>query len=205
LNQDQYYSTIHRMKPSYSGKFVLRISPELHGKLKVAATRQGLSLNELCQGILESGFRPSVQSGGESLASAIQSEFGESLQGILLFGSAARGEMTAESDVDLLVVVKSAIERSLYRRWDDSEGIALATKSFAHPVNPQFVRLPARPADAGGIWLEAAIDGQILWSRDSRVPRFLVDVRKAIMAGRFQRALSHGHFYWIRKAEAEVE
>jgi predicted HicB family RNase H-like nuclease len=38
---------------SFSGKFNLRISPELHEKLAVAAQAQGISINSLAQEVLQ--------------------------------------------------------------------------------------------------------------------------------------------------------
>ncbi|MDR1192318.1 MAG: toxin-antitoxin system HicB family antitoxin [Verrucomicrobiales bacterium] len=42
----------------YSGKFVLRVNPDLHKALAVKAFRQGISLNELCVHALSTEFLP---------------------------------------------------------------------------------------------------------------------------------------------------
>lgn len=43
---------------SYSGKFNLRISPELHEKLAIAAQAEGKSINSLAQEALKTRFLP---------------------------------------------------------------------------------------------------------------------------------------------------
>ncbi len=44
----------------YSGKFVLRIDPELHKALAIMALRAGMSLNQYCQSLLRRSLRVDV-------------------------------------------------------------------------------------------------------------------------------------------------
>jgi predicted nucleotidyltransferase len=64
--------------------------------------------------------------------------FGDDLIAVVAYGSWARGEAVASSDVDVLVVVESSapITRALYRRWD-----ARPLAWDAWPVEPHFVHL----------------------------------------------------------------
>ncbi|MCB0370906.1 MAG: toxin-antitoxin system HicB family antitoxin [Bdellovibrionales bacterium] len=82
-----------------SGKFVLRITPDLHKTLKAEAKERGESLNSLC---LKKLAATSNKSWGEFIDEII-TVFNP--LGILLFGSYARGENSAESDIDLLIVL----------------------------------------------------------------------------------------------------
>lgn len=45
----------------YSGKFMLRLSPELHERLAIRALIEGVSLNSYCRKILERGGDAMVQ------------------------------------------------------------------------------------------------------------------------------------------------
>lgn len=54
---DEYLAFCKEMKKqpekTYSGNFVLRISPEIHRKVSLAAARKGLSLNSMLERMLE--------------------------------------------------------------------------------------------------------------------------------------------------------
>ncbi|NIT87704.1 MAG: toxin-antitoxin system HicB family antitoxin [Gemmatimonadetes bacterium] len=179
-----------------SGRFVLRIEPEHHAVLRDAAEECGLSLNEYCARKLAA---PGANVTGPS-AHAIRKvvdAVGDALVGIVAFGSWARREMTDISDVDLLVIVEDRlpIRRDLYREWDASP---LSWDS--HRVEPHFVHLPSPEDDISGLWAEAAVDGVVLFERDLRISRRLVEIRREIVAGRIERRECHGHPYWVRAA-----
>ncbi len=182
-----------------SGKFVVRLPPKLHASLKRLAVEKGVSLNGLCLSALESCVGSSNQATrveGPVPIEQVRSLLGELLLGVLLFGSAARGEQRSGSDVDLMIVVSDdlPLTRSLYTRWD--QGIEGAATS---PVSPHFVHLAADEKVAGSLWYEAAVDGVILHDRDGRVGRLLRLLRRAMADGKLQRKSAHGHPYWIRR------
>jgi len=191
-----------------SGKFVLRIPPELHRRLREAASRQGSSLNQICAARLQGGGvdflrphrppAPALISG--SLVAAVLERWGSDLAGLLLFGSAARGEATRESDIDLLLVFTPAVKlsRRLYREWD------LLWDTLDHDdrrASPQFVVLPEDVRAAGGLWYEVALEGLVLWERDLVVSVLLRRIREAMARGELRRAMIHGSPYWIRVNE----
>ncbi len=170
-----------------SGKFVLRLDPEFHASLKDEARSARTSLNSLCLKKLQSvPASPLFE-----VLSKIVSRFNP--KGVLLFGSMARGEAKATSDIDLLIVLPEEVEinRSLYSKWD------LEFSEF-DKCSPQFVHFPKIP-DVGSIWLETAIEGEILFDPQNEVRRNLIEIRKLISEGRFIRKLSYGHSYWIRQ------
>lgn len=192
-----------------SGRFLLRIDPGLHQRLRALAARQGRSLNQLCADLLERGVEgadaaTSVCEIARGVVSSavlerIRKLVGEKLEGLVLFGSAARGEQWRDSDVDLLVVLRagSPLKRDLYRDWD-------IASSHLEPGGPRtelhFVALPRSLATAGSLWFEVALEGVILHDPRLRVARFLFSVREEIAAGRAVRKVLHGRPYWIRGA-----
>jgi predicted nucleotidyltransferase len=133
------------------------------------------------------------------LLDAVERSWAGELVGVALFGSAARGDATAASDVDLLVVLEpgTRIERSLYDRWD--EIVTSGGRRDDRRVSPQFVALPASASDAGGIWLEVAREGIVLGDRDRRLARFLIGLRDLVAEGAVSRKTVHGHPYWVRE------
>ena len=181
-----------------SGRFVLRIPPELHGTLKAAATRAGVSLNSYCRSILTTA----VHGGGNgglitaALLAALTAEFDEALVGLVVFGSRIRNEHTATSDIDLLIAVSEsvAVSRELYTRWDRAVD---AVQADASVVSPHFAHLPTEDAAVGSLWLEVALHGVVVLDPTGVAARTLARVRDRIAAGEVRRRTAYGHPYWI--------
>ena len=180
-----------------SGKFVLRVPPTLHRALRKRAAARGQSLNRLCQELLEARLQaPEVLRMQAAIApdliARLRAFLGDTLLGVVLFGSVARGTSRAESDVDLLIVLETnqVVSRRLYSFWDDR-----VTDST---LSPHFVRLPRRAGEAGSLWLEASVDGLILEDTDRRIARFLAGVRRLVAEGRWVRHSAYGLPYWVR-------
>jgi hypothetical protein len=176
-----------------SGRFVLRIDPALHASLRWAARAAGASLNEYCARKLSLPTPDLTLPAMEAVAWAA-TVAGSSLLGVVLFGSMARSEMGEESDADLLIVVAGdlPLSRSLYRSWDENP-----LRWNGHPVEPHFVHLPQPGEGPSGLWAEVAMEGLVLFDRDLRVSRCLVEVRRAIASGLLIRRRSHGQPYWV--------
>jgi predicted nucleotidyltransferase len=181
-----------------SGRFVLRIDPGLHAALRVSAEEMGVSLNEYCARKLAAPVGNLVPSTlGSDAVQYASSLFGESLVGVVVFGSWARAELQEDSDVDLLVGVEKTLPltRELYHRWDEAP-----IRWQGHRVEPHFVHLPAPDRLAVGLWAEVAVDGIVLYTRDFRLPETLARVRRDIADGRIVRRMVHGQPYWIEAA-----
>ncbi len=103
----------------------------------------------------------------------------EEVLAIILFGSAARGELQSHSDIDLLLVLAPQIEisREYYRRWEmfyDNNRVLI---SHEKEISPHFVNLASDPLQVGGLWYEVALEGMVLWQKDpSSVGVFLMDI-----------------------------
>ena len=183
--------------PEYSGRFVLRIPPDLHARASRIARERGLSLNEYCRTAIDACTDAEVGNpghgpfGGRWVQEA-QRVVGDALEGVVLFGSQARGQGRASSDVDLLIVIAATreINRDTYRHWDSS--------GPDRRVSPHFVHLPGDVSSAGSIWYEVAVDGIILHEENQKVSAFLRSVRGAIADGNVRRRYAHGHPYWVR-------
>lgn len=183
----------HGQEPS--GRFLLRVSPGLHGALRRSAEEAGLSLNEYCARKLAAPGERVLGPGQEVVARAAD-QFGESLIAVVVFGSWARGEATEASDVDLLVVVdrEVPIVRGLYRAWDEMQP-ALTWEGRRLEVH--FVHPPEGGQAPTGLWAEAAIDGLVLFERGLRLSRSLMAVRRQVASGAVQRRRVHGQPYWV--------
>ena len=173
-----------------SGRFLLRLEPGLHARLREEAARAGTSL--CCRRLA----MPHRGVGGELLERAA-TQFGGALAAVIAFGSWARGTATPESDVDVLLVVDRSLqlERSLYQAWD-----ARPIELEGHGVEPHITHLPDAGARLSGLWCELAVEGLVLYDRDLSTSRYLVAVRTRIAAGEVTRRVSHGQPYWAGAA-----
>jgi predicted nucleotidyltransferase len=187
-----------RPRREASGRFLLRVRPGLHAALRAAARGAGLSLNDYCARKLAApAGNPTALAGATAVVERAAELFGEDLLAVVAYGSWARGEATAASDVDVLVVVAptAPLTRALYRRWDERPLVW-----GGRPVEPHFVRLRAADEGTTGLWAEAAIDGIVLFERGVETSARLAEIRRAIMAGRLVRRVVHGQPYWAEVA-----
>lgn len=188
-----------------SGKFVLRLPPDLHEALQRQSAAKGVSLNELCKNKLAELLVPTAPA-GSSYASLVASirRLPFDLEAIVLFGSTARGEAESSSDVDLLLVLPSHVAptRSMYALWDDRFVGPFAPRENLK-LTPHFVALPQSIESSGSLWFEVSLDGNLLWEKNNATSAWLAKLRAEIAAGRVHRRFSHGQPYWVRGTDEE--
>lgn len=92
------------------------------------------------------------------------------------------------SDTDLLLVFSADTEitRALYRKWDGEADPDLSLHCVTFPKRDR----------TGSLWLEVALDGIVLWERDSAVSEVLRRLKREIAEGNYVREKVHGHGYW---------
>lgn len=184
------------MHSKSQGKFILRVAPALHMRLKKDAQMAGCSLNEYCSQILESGatgLRMDDTFARELVARA-KRILGDALVGVIVYGSWVRGEAGDASDVDVMLVTDASVNitRSLLAHWDEQP-----MTHEQRPVEAHFVTLPPLGQSVSGLWAELSIDGVVVYERGFDLSRLLAHARSEIAAGRLQRRRSHGQNYWI--------
>lgn len=192
----QRYNDTSQKRALPSGRFNLRIEPELHASLRCAARSAGTSLNEYCARRLASPG-PALSPAAGAVVKRAVGVLGDSLLGVVAFGSWARGEATSGSDLDVLMITADTVPivRGLYRCWDDGPALSWA----GHEVTPHFVRLPSRGAAVSGLWAEVAMDGLILVERELVVSRHLAGVRRRILRRELLLRVAGGARYWAHK------
>jgi predicted nucleotidyltransferase len=179
---------------SASGRFLLRLEPGVHAALRAAAAGAGVSLNEYCARKLASPWVDPFSAAVPGVERAME-VMGQTLVGVVAFGSWARGDWVVESDVDVLIVVDAgtSVVRDLYRRWDERP-----VRWEGHAVEPHFARLPD-PGRPTGLWSEVAVEGVVLYDRAMIVTRRLVELRREILEGRMVRRRVQGQPYWVER------
>lgn len=196
-------------KPA-SGRFLLRISPALHRALRRRATDEGKSLNKYCSDVLGAVVEdaaPGRSRAWQAAAAVVAASVGEELEGVVLFGSRAHGWDGPGSDVDLLLVLRdgAVLGRDRYVEWDRTLARAAEVRALGTQVSPHFALLPTgRPGAAdggGGLWLEAALHGVVLWQRSPAVSRWIAEARELMAEGVLRRRRTHGQPYWRREGK----
>jgi len=184
----------------YSGKFVLRVDPELHQALAERANHEGVSLNEFCnqtirRGLNHRGSLPLWKKDALQVLPYLKTRFEKYLLGFAAFGSRVLGSGSPSSDLDLLILLRPsiAIQRSLYYWWEET-----IPPSKYMERNPHFVHLPSSPEEAGGFWFEIALNSEIFYEKKKVLSRWLTRLQEYIDSGRVVRHFSHGHPYWER-------
>ena len=178
----------------------LRINSDLSRKLKDQAAKASLSINEYCSALIDQSLELKINSSSRehgTIVSMAESVFSHQLEGVVLFGSVARGDNTEDSDLDILIILKSsvAINRSLYSKWDES------TTSLPKNISVHFVHLPLEVESQSGLWCEVALEGIILYDEVLTVSKYLIKLRQEILNGSYTFSHSHGHRYWRYKRE----
>jgi len=131
---------------------------------------------------------PAVTSAVDGLLATIVEKltlgFGDRLAGVALFGSRARGEGTADSDVDLLVLASG-----LPRLWD--RDAALREVLPERPLLPELSFLLRTPEeferDVRPLYLDLALDARVLFDRDGYLSGRLARLRELVRLARLRR------------------
>jgi predicted nucleotidyltransferase len=176
-------------------RFLLRLDPEVYRGLTRLSKTQNVSMNALCSRFIEDGLRAGDlnQKWMKEIVSAYQDD---ELLALILFGSQARGEATATSDLDLLLVFSAAtkITRSLYRKFES----VLESHPDQSRTSIHCARIPEDVKSVSGFWFEIALDGKVLWKKNDEIDIYLSKVKSAICSGKYVRKMSSGQPYWMQ-------
>jgi predicted nucleotidyltransferase len=108
---------------------------------------------------------PAIAQDLQCFLRVLHSRYGEDLVSVVLFGSWARGEARAESDIDLLVISKHFPGSRLDRHRDMFEAVKAVTKDFASRASI----IPLTPE-------EASTTKPLRWTPSSRQKRAIIKI-----------------------------
>jgi len=133
--------------------------------------------------------------------------YGESLKGVLLFGSVARGDWTESSDMDLLMILDSleggrrAASREMLRLESELRGTREHAEAVAKGFYPTFEVYPLAADDAlhyRRLYLDALTEGIVLFDRDDFLLRLIESFKKRLkeLGSKRIELPGVGH-YWV--------
>lgn len=131
----------------------------------------------------------------------LQARWGEQLVSVVLFGSWARGDARAESDIDLLVISKHFPRSRLDRHRDIFEAAKAVSPDFATrvsvmPLTPEEARV-TKPFYLG--MLTAHV---VLYDRGAFFTMLLTRLQQRLAAlGAERRVDADGYEYWLLKPD----
>lgn len=131
----------------------------------------------------------------------LQSRWGQQLVSVVLFGSWARGEARAESDIDLLVISEHFPRSRLDRHREIFEAAKAVSQDFATRVSV----IPLTPAEAQAtrpFYLGMLTAHVLLYDRDAFFTTLLTRLQQRLaVLGAERRVDADGYEYWLLKPD----
>jgi predicted nucleotidyltransferase len=100
----------------------------------------------------------------QTLIEIIKNTVRRDVVSIILFGSAAKGHLIKESDIDLLIIVKEYNEPVCKEYWRQikKEGYQM----FGIPIDPIFAEETALNDFTSPFYLDVIADGKVIYGKD---------------------------------------
>lgn len=129
----------------------------------------------------------------ETLIKTFVCQLGEGLISLVLFGSHARGEGSAKSDMDIFLLAENLpdhpFERQIFLRKIIPKEFPLQVSLYAKTVK-EFER------DFPAIYLDIAVDGLILFDKDNYAVKKLERIREIIKNASMKRIKKFRYLLW---------
>jgi len=142
---------------------------------------------------------------GRIAVSSLLERFGDDLVAVVLFGSYARGESTAISDLDLFVVVRDLSDSPVQRRFLVYDSLTPLRRKFKIEISVFEAEAKEIGRTITPLLLNIAHDGIVLYDKEGIVSSFLREVREAAeKAGLVRYKTTDGKYGWKTRRKLEV-
>jgi predicted nucleotidyltransferase len=136
--------------------------------------------------------------------------FGGRLVSVMLFGSIARGDWDYDSDIDILVIAEGWEDKPVWarvreirkvkERLEETLEYSEALRAGYHPIIQNYTLSVEEAGKFNRIYLDAVIDGIILYDRGEFLSRILQSVKGRLEEmGSVRVTLPDRRFYWVLK------
>jgi predicted nucleotidyltransferase len=144
---------------------------------------------------------PAIAQDLQCFLRVLHSRYAEALVSVVLFGSWARGEERAESDIDLLVISKHFPGSRLDRHRDMFEAVKAVTKDFA--LRASIIPLtPEEASTTKPFYLGILTAHALLYDRDGFFATILQRLEQRLAElGSERRVDKDGYEYWVLKPD----
>lgn len=138
-------------------------------------------------------MHPQTMQDAETVVTLLREHFGEALVAVALFGSAARGEATAASDLDLFAIVEGLPTRH-FKRCTLLNDLVLPRV----PCRATIVAKTPREFTQAfpPLYLDLGLDGRVLYDSDGFLSERLAHIRQIIRQAGLRRVRRDGDFAW---------
>ncbi len=136
------------------------------------------------------------------LLQQVKEHYGDNLVSLVIFGSAARGTQSPESDLDFLLVVKGLSRGRGSRTRDFIEGVeekmedllnALRRQGYPIELSP-IIKTPEEVLQGGFIYLDMMESAEVLYDRDGFFKGFMENFRQKYPESK--KVFFKGGYYW---------
>lgn len=138
-------------------------------------------------------MQPQTLQDVERVVALLKEHFGETLIAMALFGSAARGEATATSDLDVFAIIEGLPARHFKR--------CTLLNDLVLPHVPRRVTVVAKTTREftetfPPLYLDLGLDAQMLYDSDGFLSERLARIRQIIRQAGLRRLRQDGDFAW---------
>lgn len=146
----------------------------------------------------------------DALPKACEQVYGERLVSVAVFGSVARGTMTHDSDIDLLLVAHD-LPRGRIPRVQEFEEVerrlapllGQAAQAGVHTSLSPVLKTPEELAYGSPLFLDMTEERLILHDPDSVLCEYLGQLAHRLEELGSRRVRSGGGYYWLLKPDLE--
>lgn len=138
-------------------------------------------------------MHPQTRQDAEKVVDLLKEHFGEALIAVALFGSAARGEATAASDLDIFAIIEGLPAKHFKR--------CTLLNELVLPHVPRRVTIAAKTPEEfvqafPPLYLDLGLDVQVLYDSVGFLSQRLARIRQIIRQAGLKRVKQDGNFAW---------
>lgn len=157
----------------------------------------------------ESGALKAYRRAARLVASSLKETLGENLVSVIVFGSAARGDLREDSDIDLLVIARN-LPPSRFERLEIFERAERLVEEELKKIKEEAgLRLELSPilktleeaSKPTPLYLDLVEDALILYDEEGFMEKVLERVRRRLKELGARRIWRGRRWYWVLKPE----